>query len=136
MKKLKKLVGNDRLTNNNTLFRRGKKILRQAQNDRVGIFGKRRCKVAFTLAEVLITIGIIGVVAAMTIPTLLTKIQKNETVNRLKKTYSTFSQAYKSAYVDFGSITDWEYYDDNVDEVINRYFAPYMKITKTDLIIV
>ena len=38
----------------------------------VGIF-KGGCKVAFTLAEVLITLGIIGVVAAMTIPTLITK---------------------------------------------------------------
>ena len=35
------------------------------------------CKIsAFTLAEVLITLGIIGIVAAMTIPTLMTKIQK------------------------------------------------------------
>lgn len=32
---------------------------------------------AFTLAEVLITLGIIGVVAAMTIPTLMAKIQEN-----------------------------------------------------------
>ena len=30
---------------------------------------------AFTLAEVLITLGIIGVVAAMTIPTLISKYQ-------------------------------------------------------------
>ena len=34
-----------------------------------------RC-VAFTLAEVLITLGIIGIVAAMTIPTLVSKIQE------------------------------------------------------------
>lgn len=53
---------------------------------------------AFTLAEVLITLGIIGVVAAMTIPNLMTKI--NERVHRaqLKKTISTLNQAVKMVY--------------------------------------
>lgn len=49
---------------------------------------------AFTLAEVLITLGIIGVVAAMTIPTLLNNSNKQEYVTALKKQYSIFSQAY------------------------------------------
>jgi prepilin-type N-terminal cleavage/methylation domain-containing protein len=48
---------------------------------------------AFTLAEVLITLGIIGVVAAMTIPTLMAKINERQTVTRLKKAYSTLSNA-------------------------------------------
>ena len=37
---------------------------------------------AFTLAEILITLGIIGVVAAMTIPTLITNYQKKQTVTK------------------------------------------------------
>ncbi|MBP7212243.1 prepilin-type N-terminal cleavage/methylation domain-containing protein, partial [bacterium] len=49
-------------------------------------------KTAFTLAEVLITLGIIGIVAALTIPTLMNKSQKQQTVTALKKSYSTFSQ--------------------------------------------
>ena len=40
---------------------------------------------AFTMAEVLITLGIIGIVAAMTLPALVAKYQKNVTSNRLKK---------------------------------------------------
>jgi len=48
---------------------------------------------AFTLAEVLITLGIIGVVAAMTIP-ILQKIQVIEYKSAYKKSYSTFYQAY------------------------------------------
>ena len=40
---------------------------------------------AFTLAEVLITLGIIGVVSAITIPGLMTKYQQIRDVNRLKK---------------------------------------------------
>ncbi len=42
-------------------------------------------KKAFTLAEVLITLGIIGVVAAMTLPSLVGNYKKKVTVTRLKK---------------------------------------------------
>ena len=38
-----------------------------------------KARFAFTLAEVLITLGIIGVVAAMTIPTLMTTFAKKRT---------------------------------------------------------
>ena len=44
-----------------------------------------REKVAFTLAEVLITLGIIGVVAALTMPSLIQKHKKQETTARFKK---------------------------------------------------
>ena len=43
------------------------------------------CKIAFTLAEVLITLGIIGVVAAITLPTLVANYQKKVLTTRLKK---------------------------------------------------
>ena len=46
-----------------------------------------KIKFAFTLAEVLITLGIIGVVAAMTIPTLMQKYYEKQTVAKLKETY-------------------------------------------------
>ena len=49
----------------------------------------------FTLAEVLITLGIIGVVAALTIPMLLTKCQEQIIKNQLKKQYSVIQQALK-----------------------------------------
>ncbi len=48
---------------------------------------------AFTLAEVLITLGIIGVVAAMTLPSLITKYKDKELATRAKKAYSAISQA-------------------------------------------
>ena len=50
-------------------------------------------KAAFTLAEVLITLGIIGVVAAMTMPSLIQNYQKKQTAVRLEKFYSIMSQA-------------------------------------------
>lgn len=52
-------------------------------------------KKAFTLAEVLITLGIVGVVSAMTIPTLVQNYQNRELEAKAKKTYSTLAQAFE-----------------------------------------
>ena len=55
-----------------------------------------KCKVnhtGFTLAEVLITLGIIGVVAAMTIPTLTSKIQNLQYATAYRKAFSSLNQA-------------------------------------------
>ncbi|MBQ8459248.1 type II secretion system protein [bacterium] len=52
-----------------------------------------KAKKAFTLAEVLITIGVIGVVAALTIPALITNINSRRYKSGLKKTISTLNQA-------------------------------------------
>ena len=61
----------------------------------------------FTLAEVLITLAIIGVVAALTMPALIQKHQEQVTVTKLKKFYSTFSQAYLMAVNDNGTFDTW-----------------------------
>ena len=63
-------------------------------------------KVAFTLAEVLITLGIIGVVAAITIPTLIAKYQLKEGTVALKKEISVLNQAAANTVVDFGSVPE------------------------------
>ncbi len=68
---------------------------------------KRNLKIAFTLAEVLITLGIIGVVAAMTMPSLIQKHQERETVVKLKKFYSTISQSYLFAVQEYGTPSEW-----------------------------
>ena len=59
-------------------------------------------KLGFTLAEVLITLGIIGVVAAITIPTLISNYQKIVWTNQLKKSYATLQQAFKRMLADDG----------------------------------
>lgn len=61
---------------------------------------------AFTLAEVLITLGIIGVVAAMTIPTLMNKTNELEYKIGLKKGYSVISQAFASLINDNGGTAE------------------------------
>jgi prepilin-type N-terminal cleavage/methylation domain-containing protein len=53
-------------------------------------------KAAFTLAEVLITLGIIGVVAAMTIPTLISNMKAIKLQTQFKEAYSIISQAVKA----------------------------------------
>lgn len=51
------------------------------------------CKLGFTLAEVLVTLGIIGIVSAMTMPTLIQNHQRKVYVTELHKVYSEFQQA-------------------------------------------
>ncbi len=59
-------------------------------------------KYAFTLAEVLITLGIIGFIAAMTLPALIQKQIEKHTVTRVKKAYSTIANAYRAAQYEYG----------------------------------
>ncbi len=61
-------------------------------------------KFGFTLAEVLITLGIIGIVAAMTIPTLIAKVQHIQYRVSYKKAYSVINQALKTM-VDDGEVS-------------------------------
>jgi len=58
---------------------------------------KNSCELAFTLAEVLITLGIIGVVAAMTIPVLVKEANSIALKTAYKKAYSVASQAYNTS---------------------------------------
>jgi len=60
-------------------------------------------KKAFTLAEVLITLGVIGVVAAMTMPSLIANYKKKVWVNQLKKTVSTLEQGFRMVLAEDGA---------------------------------
>ena len=60
------------------------KVFRFVQNDK---------KCAFTMAEVLITLGIIGIVAAMTLPSVINNIKNKQHEARFKKAYSVLYQA-------------------------------------------
>ena len=61
----------------------------------------------FTLAEVLITLGIIGVVAALTLPALIQKNNNKVVETRLKKFYSAINQAIMLAENDYGDKKIW-----------------------------
>ncbi len=102
-------------------------------------------KVAFTLAEVLITLGIIGVVAALTIPTLISNNNKRIVETRLAKFYSNINNAIELSEVDNGPKEKWDELndgylkDENGDDDENTsvvtawfdvYFKPYLIYTK------
>ena len=61
----------------------------------------------FTLAEVLITLGVIGVVAAMTLPALIQKYANSVVATRMAKFYSSINQAITRAEVDYGDRRYW-----------------------------
>lgn len=65
------------------------------------------CERGFTLAEVLITLGIIGVIAALTLPSVVGKYKEKAVVSQLKKSYSTLSQALLMAIADNGDPEGW-----------------------------
>ena len=81
-------------------------------------------KQAFTLAEVLITLGIIGIVAAMTLPTLIQANKNAEVEAKLKKVYSVMNQAILRAEIDNGPKEYWDFSDANF---FDKYFAPYLQ---------
>lgn len=89
---------------------------------------------AFTLAEVLITIGIIGIVAALTIPTLMQKNQDATTVAKLKKVYSMLSNAYNLAVQENGTPDTWGLsgaaYSGAPSQVMMQAIIPYLHIAK------
>ena len=64
-------------------------------------------KIAFTLAEVLITLGIIGVVAAITIPSLLTNIRHRDISVKLQKFTSVMRQMLLTAEEEQGPVNEW-----------------------------
>ncbi len=86
---------------------------------------------AFTLAEVLITLGIIGIVAAMTLPSLIAKHNERAWLTAFKKSYSVLSQAYISAYEENGIASTW--CAEQNTECAKTYFdilAPYLKVAQ------
>ncbi len=96
----------------------------------VAHFGDIR-QAAFTLAEVLITLGIIGVVAAMTMPALISNYQKTVYVNRLKKSVSVIENGFKMILADDGvdKLTDtglFSTFSFIGGGAVNLKFAAYM----------
>lgn len=86
-------------------------------------------KKAFTLAEVLITLGIIGVVASMTIPVLIQKHNNQVVETRLKKIYTIMNQAILMSEAQNGPVELWNFSDPNFWDT---HFAPYLNILKTE----
>ncbi len=91
---------------------------------------------AFTLAEVLITLGVIGVISAITLPALVQNYQKHVVETKLMKFNSIINQALRLSVADNGAPDSWiprthNYSYQETVEFMNTYFLPYIKYVKT-----
>ncbi len=84
-------------------------------------------RLGFTLAEVLVTLGIIGVVSAMTVPTLMQNHQRKTYVTQLHKFYNELSQALIQYQTDKNALNLKEagLTDDNA---LKSFFQSYFKV--------
>lgn len=96
-------------------------------------------KTAFTLAEVIITLGIIGVVAALTIPALIANHRKKVVTTRMEKFYSVMNQASRMSIVEhseegftsgYESITLLSTTSQEIMDWYNEYYSKYLNTLK------
>ena len=83
----------------------------------------------FTLAEILLTLAIIGVVAALTIPAVVTKVTKDQYVVGLKKAYNTLKAVEREAIQEHGPMENWSWSED-VATTFEKYFLPHLDVLK------
>src|SRR5574344_1306929 len=86
-------------------------------------------KSAFTLAEVLITLGIIGVVAALTLPSVINNIQDKQMKVAWKKVFSELSQANEQLNNEYGGTYTTECSDFN-DKCLRALYATKLNVLK------
>ena len=117
------------------------KMLKQVQHDIVFItnlftthYSQFTKKVfAFTLAETLIVMGIIGVVAALTLPNLNQSTGNKEKVAKVKKIYSNFEDAIGRAVAVYGPVDEWFMNDAQASQQIYRFgerITEFIKLSK------
>ena len=91
-------------------------------------------KKSFTLAEVLLTLGIMGIVAAMTLPNLVGNYRKKVTVTRLQRTYTVLAQAFERSRADYGDPSEWnlssysyqEVNETNLKKILESFTTTYL----------
>ena len=92
--------------------------------------GFKKEKAAFTLAEVLITIGIIGVVAVMTLPGVITSYQERALIVGLKQAYSQIDAAFRAAAFDYGTVDTWGNSVEEIRAKAIEILPKYLKVLK------
>ena len=130
------LAGGGRLLSSN---RKGFTLAEGATH--VAMLNSQR-RFGFTLAEVLVTLGIIGVVAALTIPQLISNHRKQEVVTKLEKVYSVMNQAIRTSEAEYGDVAGWAIdcgisgaatcTRDEAKEWFNNYIGKNIQILKID----
>ncbi len=86
---------------------------------------------AFTLAEVLITLGILGIVSAMVIPGIVYSYKEKVAISKLKHTYAILQQAISRAVAENGGNSYVNFSDGDTQSMIDwydYYLKPNLKI--------
>ncbi len=101
-----------------------------------GLLAKNK-KHGWTLAETLITLTIIGVIAALTLPNLTQKWKKQERISQLQVAYSILQNATKLAVAEHGEPSTWDFQrrndngsllpSESAQAYAEKYFIPYIK---------
>ncbi len=130
-------------------FRRGRET--EKFSSRFTLHSSLKRKAAFTLAEVLVTLGIIGVVSAMTVPTLMQNHQRKVYVTQMHKFYNELQQAAQQYMTDHNAVNLREAgltSNEAIADFVNSYFkvvkdcgntqdpcmsSNYKKLTGTEL---
>lgn len=94
-------------------------------------FKKGYFKSGFTLAEVLVTLGIIGIVAAITLPTVISMYREHIVLTKLKRLYSVMNQAIKLSEAVNGEVLYWQNTLQPID-FYNKYYKDFLKVTKVE----
>lgn len=93
-------------------------------------FKLHKHEAAFTLSEILITLSILGIVAAISIPNIIGHFKKNYTVTRLKQAYSILTNATEIAEVLSQESSDnWDY-PKNSNSFVLDLLLPQMNVAK------
>ena len=90
---------------------------------------------AFTLAETLIVMGIIGIVSALTLPNLNSSTGEKEKVAKVKKLYQNINDAYGRATAIYGPLNEWFLSDTTEAAQKTRFYermTEFMKVSKSD----
>ncbi len=111
-----------------------KRIINYLKSNKVDCFtlSHNTRKLAFTLAETLIVMGIIGIVAALTLPNLNSSTGEKEKVAKVKKIYQNLEDALGRAQAVYGPYNEWcnkKTYSDCYKEQGER-ITEFMKLSK------
>ena len=100
----------------------------------VSVAKQSRKNVAFTLAEVLITLAIIGVVAALTIPSVVSNNRKQQQVVAFQTAYNTVNKAVQMSVAQNGDVANWNFPTPKSAATNlafgDKYIVPYLNILK------
>lgn len=92
-------------------------------------------KLGFTLAEVLITLVVIGIVAVLTLPAMIQSYKKHIVEVKLKKFYTLMQEVVKLSEIENGDKKEWIVYDSthSVYDFYSKYLAKYLNVVKVEV---